>query len=539
MKKIYDVNQLLKPVRLYEQDSDATQAEDVDKKDDEEKGQEEEKKDENDQKNNDGQENKEAEKNEGDQQADGNTDQNNNQEQTEQKADGQGNVQAQQNALNGVSKSLMDCSVELDNIYKNNNLKKYGMGVENAYKGVMRFVWPAIGITVAATVAFLCMKGIIPAKKVLSKVPLIGKLFQGDKAAINSVQQSLLFTGTNKATQIGTQAINNIGNKPQQAQTVGNSTVAPEAQTQPENQSTTDQAQAGGQNVDNTQGGQTQVQGDANSQNASTEEKSEEEWKAIQQRIAQQKASNEDMEYAYKQYKDGKYNNAGPATRAYFGALGQGKSHDEAQQEADKANPKKQPTQQKQTVAPENTAQDTNNTPNEQSQPNSSTQNNAQSVVDNKAQDNSQTQQNNEQDTQNNQVTPNAPQQNNGIKDTANEASKVAPKNSSQTFTDGGVKVTSESSMNEGWATNSVTNSNGLVASGVASNLTDSPEMQRTWIGLYDSKNQLHTLMYKDGKLTDTNGRLVGLSNGARNQLMNSAQSNLKKGITLEKFMGA
>lgn len=229
MKKIYDVSQLLKPVRLYEQDSDATQAEDVDKKDEEEKGQEE-KKDENDQKNNDGQENKEAEKNEDDQQANENADQNNNQEQ---KADGQGNVQAQQNALNGVSKSLMDCSVELDNIYKNNNLKKYGMGVENAYKGVMRFVWPAIGITVAATVAFLCMKGIIPAKKVLSKVPLIGKLFQGDKAAINSVQQSLLFAGTNKATQMGTQAINNIGNKSQQAQPVGNSTVAPDAATQP------------------------------------------------------------------------------------------------------------------------------------------------------------------------------------------------------------------------------------------------------------------------------------------------------------------
>lgn len=537
MKKIYDVSQLLKPVRLYEQDSDATEAEDVDKKDEDQ-----EKNNTNEEKKEDGNtEEKADEKNNGDSQEnkDQNTEQNNQEQNNEQNQANQGNVQAQQNALNGVSKSLMDCSVELDNIYKNNNLKKYGMGVENAYKGVMRFVWPAIGITVAATVAFLCMKGIIPAKKVLSKVPLIGKLFQGDKAAINSVQQSLLFTGTNKATQIGTQAINNIGNKPQQAQTVGNSTVAPEAQTQPENQSTTDQAQAGGQNVDNTQGGQTQVQGDANSQNASTEEKSEEEWKAIQQRITQQKASNEDMKYAYKQYKDGKYNNAGPATRAYFGALDQGKSHDEAQQIADQNNPKKQQAQQKQTVAPENTAQDTNNTPNEQSQPNSSTQNNAQSVVDDKAQDNSQTQQNNEQGTQNNQVTPNAPQQNNGIKDTANEASKVAPKNSSQTFTDGGVKVTSESSMNEGWATNSVTNSNGLVASGVASNLTDSPEMQRTWIGLYDSKNQLHTLMYKDGKLTDTNGRLVGLSNGARNQLMNSAQSNLKKGITLEKFMGA
>jgi len=254
MKKIYDVNQLLKPVRLYEQDSDATQAEDVDKKDEEEKGQEE-KKDENDQKNNDGQENKEAEKDEGDQQTDGNADQNNSQEQAEQKADDKGNVQAQQNALNGVSKSLMDCSVELDNIYKNNNLKKYGMGVENAYKGVMRFVWPAIGITVAATVAFLCMKGIIPAKKVLSKVPLIGKLFQGDKAAINSVQQSLLFAGTNKATQMGTQAINNIGNKPQQAQPVGNSTVAPEAATQAATETQDEQsAQTNTENANNQNG---------------------------------------------------------------------------------------------------------------------------------------------------------------------------------------------------------------------------------------------------------------------------------------------
>lgn len=230
MKKIYDVSQLLKPVRLYEQDSDATEAEDVDKKDEDQ-----EKNNTNEEKKEDGNtEEKADEKNNGDSQEnkDQNTEQNNQEQNNEQNQANQGNVQAQQNALNDVSKSLMDCSVELDNIYKNNNLKKYGMGVENAYKGVMRFVWPAIGITVAATVAFLCMKGIIPAKKVLSKVPLIGKLFQGDKAAINSVQQSLLFAGTNKATQMGTQAINNIGNKPQQAQPVGNSTVAPEAVTQ-------------------------------------------------------------------------------------------------------------------------------------------------------------------------------------------------------------------------------------------------------------------------------------------------------------------
>ena len=232
MKKIYDVNQLLKPVRLYEQDSDAIEAEDVDKNDGQEKN------DKNDQKNdgknkNDEQASEQQPEQQTEQNAEDDSTDTQKQDKTEQKQKNQANVQAQQNALSKINKSLMDCSVELDNIYKNNNLKKYGMGVENAYKGVMRFIWPAIGITVAITVAYLCMSGIIPAKKVLSKVPLIGKLFQGDKAAINSVQQSLLYTGTNKATQLGTQAINNIGNNPQQAQTVGNSTAAPEDTTQP------------------------------------------------------------------------------------------------------------------------------------------------------------------------------------------------------------------------------------------------------------------------------------------------------------------
>ena len=235
MKKIYDVNQLLKPVRLYEQDSDATEAEDVDKENNEaDKNDGQEKKDENEQKNNDENKNDEQTSDQQPEQnaEDGSTD-TQKQDKTEQKQKNQDDVKAQQNALSKINKSLMDCSVELDNIYKNNNLKKYGMGVENAYKGVMRFIWPTIGITVAITVAYLCMSGIIPAKKVLSKVPLIGKLFQGDKAAINSVQQSLLYTGTNKATQLGTQAINKIGNNPQQAQTVGNSTAAPEDTTQP------------------------------------------------------------------------------------------------------------------------------------------------------------------------------------------------------------------------------------------------------------------------------------------------------------------
>lgn len=232
MKKIYDVNQLLKPVRLYEQDSDAIEAEDVDKNDGQEKN------DKNDQKNdgknkNDEQASDQQPEQQSEQNAENDSTDTQKQDKTKQNQKNQADVQAQQNALSKINKSLMDCSVELDNIYKNNNLKKYGMGVENAYKGVMRFIWPAIGITVAITVAYLCMSGIIPAKKVLSKVPLIGKLFQGDKAAINSVQQSLLYTGTNKATQLGTQAINKIGNNPQQAQTVGNSTVAPEDTTQP------------------------------------------------------------------------------------------------------------------------------------------------------------------------------------------------------------------------------------------------------------------------------------------------------------------
>ena len=256
MKKIYDVNQLLKPVRLYEQDSDATEAEDVNEENNKvDKNGGQEKKDENDQKNDGKNKNDEPPS---DRQSEQNAKDNNTdtqkQDKTEQDKKNQADVQAQQNALSKINKSLMDCSVELDNIYKNNNLKKYGMGVENAYKGVMRFIWPAIGITVAITVAYLCMSGIIPAKKVLSKVPLIGKLFQGDKAAINSVQQSLLYTGTNKATQLGTQAINKIGNNSKQAQTVGNSTVAPEDTTQPATEpsdgqaSSTDTENVNGQN---------------------------------------------------------------------------------------------------------------------------------------------------------------------------------------------------------------------------------------------------------------------------------------------------
>lgn len=545
MKKIYDVNQLLKPVRLYEQDSDATQAEDVDKKDEEEKGQEE-KKDENDQKNNDGQENKEDEKNEGDKQADGNADQNNNPEQAEQKADDKGNVQAQQNALNNVSKSLMDCSVELDNIYKNNNLKKYGMGVENAYKGVMRFVWPAIGITVAATVAFLCMQGIIPAKKVLSKVPLIGKLFQGDKAAINSVQQSLLFAGTNKATQMGTQAINNIGNKSQQAQTVGNSTVAPETQAQPATEPSAEQGSSTNTENANVQNGvpsTTTPEGSNSEQKtdkAPTIENSvEAQSKAkpgdvIQRKNGEKYVLNQgDINWAKQQVQKGKGNET----------VDQAKQEDTGnvqqtvnQTQNDNANPQvNEPTINNEQTNTNQQGESINGVAQQAADKDNSQEQQTPQETSNQSQSIKQTAQEVEKATQNGQD----PVQNTNQDGTDNKQQSQNQQNLEQNFTIDDVKVTGDSSMGEGWKTNTIKNSQGLAAGGITSNLTSDLSNARTWIGLYDSKNQLHTLMYNNGKLQDTNGRLVGLSKGANQQLMNSARTNFQKGITLEKFMGA
>ena len=291
MEKIYEIDKLLKPIQLYEQESDDFEAKDVDAKNNEEQKVDEKKSEENNKKSDEVDDKKEKE------------------EPSEEKKDetsekpkeiNEDVAKKQRDAINKVNSDLTNCAVELDNIYKNNNLKKYGVGVENAYKGMGRFIWPAVGIGVACAVAFCCIKGWIPIKKVLSKMPVIGKLFQGDRMAINTVQNTLLMTGTNKAAQ----AINNVklpGKGNNQDQVVGNATV-----------------------VDNNAQDSTQ------------------DFDAIRQRIANQTASNEDMEYAYKQWKAGNYPTVGPATKAYFEALDQGKSHDEAQQAADAANPKKQ-----------------------------------------------------------------------------------------------------------------------------------------------------------------------------------------------------
>lgn len=577
MKKIYDVNQLLKPVRLYEQDSDAIQAEDVDKKDDEEKGQEE-KKDENDQKNNDGQENKESEKNEDDKQANGNADQNNNQEQTEQKADGQGNVQAQQNALNGVSKSLMDCSVELDNIYKNNNLKKYGMGVENAYKGVMRFVWPAIGITVAATVAFLCMKGIIPAKKVLSKVPLIGKLFQGDKAAINSVQQSLLFAGTNKATQMGTQAINNIGNKPQQAQPVGNSTVAPEAATQPTTGTQDEQsAPTNTENANNQNGGssttapvgsnpeqktdkaptiENSVEAQANAKPGDVIQRKNGEKYVLNQgdinwakQQVQKGKSKETVDQAKQEEESGattaqtnvqnetapdanQQNTTGQTTTP---TNGNAQQNDASNQNANGATPQAntQPEDNSQT----NTNQQTNN------QQGESIKDVAQQVAD---KDNSQKQQTPQENSNQSQSIKQTAQEVQNATNTEQNNQKNANNMTAEqafgslNFKNGGnFEVTDSSSMNEGWKTDSITASNGNVIDAVRANLFSEPGRALTWAMLYDKNGQGHIIMCDaNGNCKDTNGKIANASSKAQRQILNTGMSNHKKGMTYEKFLG-
>ena len=293
MKKIYEVDKLIKPILLKE-------AEDAQKTD----GNEGTTEADNNDKNNDNQESKDVEQKGTEEKSDNQESKDNdnstekNEENPEEKSQEENkepekkndaNVENQKAALDKINNELTNCATELDNIYKNNNLKKYGMPMENAYKGVARFIWPAIGIGVATTVAFLCIKGIIPAKKVLSKVPLIGRLFQGDRVAINNVKSTLLMTGTNKAAQ----AINGVGKANVEQQI----------------------------NVNNAQ---------------------DQGFDAIKQRIANKQATDEDMNIAYQQWKAGNYPSAGPATIAYFKALDNGASPDEAQKAADAANPKLQ-----------------------------------------------------------------------------------------------------------------------------------------------------------------------------------------------------
>lgn len=109
-------------------------------------------------------------------------------------------TEEQRDKLNKINVDLTNCAIELDNIYKNNNLKKYGMSLENAYKGMSRFIWPAVGIGVATAVILGGIGGWIPVKKILPNIPIIGKLFSGDKTAINTIQNSLIMAGTSKAT---------------------------------------------------------------------------------------------------------------------------------------------------------------------------------------------------------------------------------------------------------------------------------------------------------------------------------------------------
>ena len=238
MEKIYEVDKLLKPIKITEQES-------TDKNKEAEVQATEEK--------------QPAENN--NEQKTENTDNENTEQAQEKKPEEQekkseepeknqptkdnSQVNQQQKSLYKMNSDLTNCAIELDNIYKNNNLKKYGMGVENAYKGLGRFIWPAIGISVAIVVAAGCMQGWIPAKKVLPKIPLIGKLFSGDKAAINTVQNSLIMSGTAKANQaIMNARLPGQGNQAPQASTLPanaqTNNAQPEAQVNAQNQTTPD-----------------------------------------------------------------------------------------------------------------------------------------------------------------------------------------------------------------------------------------------------------------------------------------------------------
>lgn len=464
MKKIYDVNQLLKPVRLYEQDSDATEVEDVDKENNEaDKNDGQEKKDENDQKNDGKNKNDEPpSEQQPEQNAENDSTDTQKQGKTEKNQKNQADVQAQQNALSEINKSLMDCSVELDNIYKNNNLKKYGMGVENAYKGVMRFIWPAIGITVAITVAYLCMSGIIPAKKVLSKVPLIGKLFQGDKAAINSVQQSLLYTGTNKATQLGTQAINKIGNNPQQAQTVGNSTVAPEDTTQPATEPSDGQASPTDTENVNGQNNETAPEGsnpDQLTDKAPTIENSVEAQAnaklgdVIQRKNGEKYVLNQgDIDWAKQQVQKGK----GTETV------------DQAEQEEDTGNT---PTSNVQNE----TAPDANQQNNNNGQTATPANDNAQQTSDQNAGVNNTAPQANNQSDNNSQANANQQsdsQQSESIKDVAQQTANVANSNTNQP-TNNAPTSNSTTVKNPDGSTTTTQNNNGQGSTGTTTTTTN------------------------------------------------------------------
>lgn len=212
MKKAYDVLELLKPVRFTEQDSDATEAEDVDAKDNNDSNDKSDEKADNKSDDKSDNENKAdgSEDSNGSEGSDENTENQENTEDTDKAANKEGdtaNVDASKKALNDAKAALTKCGSDLDNVYKNNNLAKYGPDMTKTYQNGSKALWVGIGLALAAGVVFLCIKGIIPVKKILPKIPLVGKLFQGDKAAIKDVTSTVM--GDNSMSNVDTNANNN------------------------------------------------------------------------------------------------------------------------------------------------------------------------------------------------------------------------------------------------------------------------------------------------------------------------------------------
>jgi hypothetical protein len=314
MEKIYEVDKLLKPIKITEQEST-----DKDKEAEEAQATEEKQPAEN---NNEKTEKTDNENTEQAQEKKPEEQEKKSEEpEKNQPAQDNSQVNQQQKSLYKMNSELTNCAMELDTLYTNNNLKKYGMGVDNAYKGVGRFIWPAVGIGLAATVIFGGMKGIIPVKKILPKIPLIGKLFTGDKMAINTIQNSLIMAGTGKATQaIYSFKLPSRNNQMQQmtpqptpVQPTPQTPAPTETVTQPETNTATPNNQP--------------VQNNANQ--ATNTEQPQLNIEDVKKRIADNTATNEDMDFAYKQWKAGTYKDVDENTLKYLQLLDQGKTHEE------------------------------------------------------------------------------------------------------------------------------------------------------------------------------------------------------------------
>jgi hypothetical protein len=314
MEKIYEVDKLLKPIKITEQEST-----DKDKEAEEAQATEEKQPAEN---NNEKTEKTDNENTEQAQEKKPEEQEKKSEEpEKNQPAQDNSQINQQQKSLYKMNSELTNCAMELDTLYTNNNLKKYGMGVDNAYKGVGRFIWPAVGIGLAATVIFGGMKGIIPVKKILPKIPLIGKLFTGDKMAINTIQNSLIMAGTGKATQAiysfklpsRNNQMQQMNPQPTPVQPTPQTPAPTETVAQPETNTTTPNNQP--------------VQNNANQ--ATNTEQPQLNIEDVKKRIADNTATNEDMDFAYKQWKAGTYKDVDENTLKYLQLLDQGKTHEE------------------------------------------------------------------------------------------------------------------------------------------------------------------------------------------------------------------